>query len=56
MWALQFAYLQRINKALQIFEDGLNAHPIFTQHNQSPNQLWILGMDKDIYQGAMTLI
>ena len=53
MWALQFAYLPRINKALQIFMDGWNAHPISTEQNRSPNQLWILGMDKDIYRDVI---
>ena len=53
MWALQFVYLPRTNRALQIFKDGWNAHPISTEHNRSPNQLWILGMDKDIYQDVM---
>ena len=53
MWALQFVYLPRINKALQVFKDGWNAHPISTEHNRSPNQPWILGMDKDIYQDVI---
>ena len=51
MWALQF--LPRINKALQIFKDGCNVHPISTEHNRSPNQLWILGINKDIYQDVI---
>ena len=53
MWALQFVYSPRINKALQIFKDGRSAHPVSSKHNQSPKQLWILGMDKDTYQGVI---
>ena len=50
MWTLQFVYLLRTNQALEIFKDVCNAHPKSTKNNQSPNKLWILGMDKDIYQ------
>lgn len=52
IWALQFVYLPRINKALQVLKDGWNAHPIFTKHDKIPNQLWILGINKDIYQNV----
>ena len=47
MWALQFVYLPRINKALQMFKDGWNVHLVSTEHKL---QLCILEMDKDIYQ------
>ena len=50
MWTLQFVYLPRTNQALEIFKDVWNVHAISIEHNQSPNKLWILGMDKDIYQ------
>ncbi|CAH3195554.1 unnamed protein product, partial [Porites evermanni] len=43
LFALQFAYVPRINRNLQIFADGHNRAPISTEHGKSPWQLWISG-------------
>ena len=42
--ALHYVFLPRINCHLQTFEAGHNSGPISTEHNSSPEQLWIRGM------------
>ena len=42
-FALQYVYLPRINRALKMFSEGWNAHGIRTEHNLSPNQLFVKG-------------
>ncbi|XP_070546450.1 uncharacterized protein [Ptychodera flava] len=44
LFCLHYVYLPRINRALQIFQGGWNAHAIRTAGNQSPNQLWVSGL------------
>ncbi len=47
LFTLHYVYLSRINAALQEFRGGWNHHPIRTEHNHSPHQLFV--------QGALTL-
>ena len=42
--ALHYVFLPRINKNLALFAEGHNRGPLSTEHNKSPEQLWIRGM------------
>ena len=42
--ALHYVFLPRINFHLHTFEAGHNSGPVSTEHNMSPEQLWIRGM------------
>ena len=43
MFALQYVFMPRINRALDYFTTQWNHHPIRTEGNKSPLQLWIAG-------------
>jgi hypothetical protein len=43
MFALQYVFMPRINRALDCFTTQWNHHPIRTEGNKSPLQLWIAG-------------
>ena len=42
--ALHLTYIPIINKAIDLFVEEWNNHPISKQSNYSPWQLWFLGM------------
>lgn len=42
--ALHYVFLPLINRNLSLFAEGHNRGPLSTEHNQSPEQLWIRGM------------
>ena len=44
MFALHIAYQSRINHALQEFMGAFNNHRLSTEHNWTPNQIWVNGM------------
>ena len=44
MFCLNYIFLKRINLALQKFKDAWNNHPLSTEKNLSPNQLWVQGI------------
>ncbi len=44
MATLYYVYKPRINASLDLFKTGHNQGPISTEHNLSPEQLWIDGM------------
>ena len=44
LFALHFTFLPRINRALQSFVEAWNLHPIRTEHNWTPEQIWMNGM------------
>ena len=44
MFTLQYVYLRRINCALSEWMVTFNDHPVQTEHNWSPNQMWWNGM------------
>ena len=46
MFSLHYIYLTRINEALQQFSDAWNNHPLSTEQNLSPVQLWISGLSR----------
>ena len=49
MFILHFVYLPRINKAIESFVHAWNHHPMRTERNWSPVQMWTNRM-VDIYQ------
>ena len=46
LFALHLVYLPRINTALDKFERDWAFHPISTENNRSPRQLWHQGMSR----------
>ena len=64
LYALQYIFLPRINKAVSEFAEGWNCHGIRTEHNKSPYQLFTEGALRlqqtglhalDFFQDADTL-
>ena len=51
--ALHYVFVPRINRHLALFADGHNSSPISTEHNRSPEQLWIRGMLHNASQRKM---
>ena len=43
--ALHAVYLPLIQSQLNIFREGWCNHPLRTEHNRTPHQLWIMGME-----------
>ena len=50
LFALQWTFIPRIQRALDLFSDGWNNHPMRSENNHSPYQLWFIGMGKDVYK------
>ena len=48
LYCLHLVYIPLINKALQEFKDKWNSHPVTTEENYSPRQLWVQGMMQHI--------
>ena len=46
LFSLHYVFLPRINRSLTFFIDGWNHHPLSTEKNRTPNQLWISGLHK----------
>lgn len=44
MFCLHYVFLQRINHSLGVFKDAWNCHPLSTERNLSPLQLWMSGL------------
>ena len=44
MFCLHYVFLPRINHALSVFKDAWNCHPLSTEGNLSPLQLWMPGL------------
>lgn len=47
MFCLHYIFIQRIENALQQFMNAWNNHPLSTERNLSPNQLWVSGLAAD---------
>ena len=43
IFCLHYIFLGRINHSLHLFMDAWNNHPLSTEHNLTPTQLWISG-------------
>lgn len=46
MFSLHYIFLSRINFALQNFKEGWNHHPLSSEGNLSPIQLWVNGLSQ----------
>ena len=44
IWSLHFVFLPIINKQLQNWRNSYIHHPLRTEHNRTPIQLWISGL------------
>lgn len=44
MFCLHYVFLPRVNRALAAFKDAWNCHPLSTEGNLSPLQLWMSGL------------
>lgn len=44
MFCLHYIFKPRINQNLQHFVNGWDNHPLRTEHNRTPNRLWISGL------------
>lgn len=44
LFALHFVFVPRINENLKLFWEGHNRGPLSSEHNYSPEHLWIRGM------------
>ena len=44
LFCLHYVFTSRINEHLRAFQDGWDCHPLSSERNRSPNQLWIEGM------------
>ena len=51
VFCLHYAFLPRINRALEGFRLGWNHHCLRTEGNKTPYQIWIAGVIGDAYQG-----
>ena len=45
MFALTYVFEPRINRHLQVFAEGWDDHPLRTERNLTPKQLWIYGQN-----------
>lgn len=43
-FALHYIYGPRINRALEFFTSAWNSHPVGSEHNTTPTQMWLAGM------------
>ncbi len=41
--SLELVFLPRMNRKIELFLDGYHNHPIRTEHNKTPLQLWVQG-------------
>ncbi|XP_078793700.1 uncharacterized protein LOC144987876 [Oryzias latipes] len=44
LFCCHYIFLPRIQASLDVFSDAWDSHPIRTEHNMTPNQLWQLGL------------
>ena len=46
LYCFHYVFIPRINQHIQKFVDGWDNHPISSERNLTPNQLWIMGLHK----------
>lgn len=47
IWSLHLAFLPKINASLKCWKEGWIRHPLRTEHNRSPLQLWVQGINRN---------
>ena len=58
LYCLHFVFLPHINQHITEFRNGWDCHPLSTERNRSPNQLWIEGLirsNNPLYGQEVTL-
>lgn len=53
LYCLHNIFIPRINNNFKKFIDGWNSHPLSTERNFTPNQLWISGLHKIAGNGSV---
>ena len=48
LFALRYVFKERINSSLNGFAEGWNNHPLSTEGNMSPAELWIWGLRQEL--------
>lgn len=46
LFCLHYVFLPRINRHLDLFQEGYDNHPIRTESNMTPAQLWVYGLNQ----------
>ncbi|MEQ2257737.1 hypothetical protein ILYODFUR_037827 [Ilyodon furcidens] len=44
LFCVGYVFIPRLREDLQVFEECWNSHPLRTERNLTPNQLWMIGM------------
>ncbi|MEQ2227233.1 hypothetical protein ILYODFUR_035697 [Ilyodon furcidens] len=44
LFCVSYVFIPQLQKELQVFEESGNSHPLRTERNLTPNQLWMIGM------------
>ena len=44
LFCLHYVFLPRVNAALASFKDAWNVHPLSSERNLTPTQLWTMGL------------
>ena len=55
LFSLHHVYVPRINRSLNEFIQQMNNHPVSTENNQSPLQMWERGMLENMHSGHTAL-
>ena len=55
LFSLHHVYVPRINRSLNEFIQQMNNHPVSTENNQSPLQMWEKGMLENMHSGHTAL-
>ena len=48
LFAIRYVFKERINSSLKAFAEGWNHHPLSTEGNMSPAQLWVRGLQHEL--------
>lgn len=55
LFSLHHVYVPRINRSLNEFTQQMNHHPVSTENNPSPLQMWEQGMLENMHSGHTAL-
>ncbi|XP_077978536.1 uncharacterized protein LOC144433983 isoform X2 [Glandiceps talaboti] len=55
LYCLHYVYIPRINRSLEEFIGQMNNHPVSSERNQSPLQMWEKGMLENMHSGHTAL-
>ncbi|MEQ2274270.1 hypothetical protein XENORESO_017481 [Xenotaenia resolanae] len=44
LFCVGYVFIPRLREDVQVFEESWNSHPLRTERNLTPNQLWMIGM------------